>query len=75
MARKRVLISIDEELDERWKLVAKKMKMSKSVMVEDFLSEVVPILEKEDPRDVMKQAMEHIGKGVSDMGSLFYEKK
>ena len=75
MAQKRIMLSIDEDLDKRWKAVAKKIKMSKSGMVEDFLNEVVPILENEAPRDVMKHALEHIGKGVSDMGSLFYEDK
>ena len=69
------MISIDSDLDARWKKVSKKIKMSKSSMIEDFLNEVVPILEKESPRDVMAYALEHIGKGVSDMGSLFYEDK
>jgi len=75
MAQKRVMISIDSDLDARWKKVSKKIKMSKSGMVEDFLNEVLPILEKEAPRDVMAHALEHIGKGVSDLGSLFYEGK
>lgn len=75
MAQKRVLISIDEDLDKRWKAVSKKIKMSKSGMVEDFLNEVIPILEHDEPRDVMKHALDHIGKGVSDVGSLFHEKK
>jgi len=75
LAQKRIMLSIDEDLDKRWKAVSKKIKMSKSAMVADFLNEVVPILEKESPRDVMAHALEHIGKGVSDMGSLFYEDK
>lgn len=75
MAYKRVTISIDEDLNDRWNKVAKKIKMTKSGMIEDFLNEVVPILEYEEPRDVMKHALDHIGKGVSDMGSLFHEVK
>jgi len=74
MAQKRVLISIDEDLNDRWNKVSKKIKMSKSSMVEDFLNQVVPILEYDEPRDVMKHALDHIGKGVSDIGSLFHEK-
>ena len=75
MAKKQVLIRIDEDLERRWNEVAKKIKMSKSEMVKDFLNQVVPVLEKEAPRDVMAFALEQIGKGVSDMGSLFYEDK
>lgn len=75
MAQKKVTITIDEQLNDRWNEVAKKIKMTKSGMVEDFLKEVVPILEYEEPRDVMKHALDHIGKGVSDMGSLFHEDK
>lgn len=75
MAQKRVGISIDIELNERWNKISKKIKMSKSGMVEDFLNEVIPILEHESPRDVMAHALDQIGKGVSDMGSLFHEKK
>lgn len=75
MAQKRVMISIDEELDARWKKVSKKIKMSKSGMVEDFLNQVLPILEKDEPRDVMAHALQHIGQGLSDVGSLFNEDK
>ena len=75
MAQRKVTITIDEKLNDRWNKVSKKIKMTKSGMVEDFLNEVIPILEKEEPRDVMRHALEHIGKGVSDMGSLFYEDK
>ena len=60
MARKRVMLSIDEDLDKRWKAVSKKIKMSKSAMVADFLNEVVPILEKEAPRDVMAHVLGYI---------------
>jgi len=75
MAQKKVLISIDEDMNERWNSVSKKIKMSKSGMVEDFLNQVIPILEIDEPRDVMAHALDHIGKGVSDMGSLFHEEK
>ncbi len=75
MSQKRVMISIDSDLNERWNKVAKKIKMSKSGMIEDFLNEVIPILEHEAPRDVMAHALDHIGKGISDAGSLFHEKK
>jgi len=75
MAQKKVTITIDEELNDRWNVVSKKIRMTKSGMVEDFLKEVIPVLEHEAPRDVMAHALEHIGKGVSDMGSLFYEEK
>ena len=75
MAQRKVTITIDEKLNDRWNKVSKKIKMTKSGMVEDFLNEVVPILENEAPRDVMKHALKHIGKGVSDMGSLFDEDK
>jgi metal-responsive CopG/Arc/MetJ family transcriptional regulator len=75
LSQTRVGISIDTDLNERWNKVSKKIRISKSGMISDFLTEVLPILEHEAPRDVMAHALEHIGKGISDSGSLFYEDK
>ena len=71
MAQKRITLSIDEELNERWANVAKRLKMTKSGMVEDFLKEVIPILEQEQPKDVMKMALKKTGEQISLTASLF----
>ena len=71
MAQKRITISIDPELNDRWAKVAKKLKMSKSGMVEDFLREVIPILEQEQPKDIMKMAFKKTAEQIDLTASLF----
>ena len=69
--QKKVTISIDDELNERWGKVAKKLKDTKSSMVEDFLIRVLPVLEREQPKDMIGEAMKLAGQGLQDAASLF----
>ena len=71
MAQQRVGISIDKDINERWTAVAKKLKMTKSSMIDDFLKEVVPILEQEAPKDVMKMALKKTAEQIDMTASLF----
>ena len=71
MAQKRIGLSVDTELNDRWTAVAKKLKMTKSGMIEDFLREVVPILEQESPNDVMKMALKKTAEHIDMTSSLF----
>ncbi|MBD3842997.1 MAG: hypothetical protein IE909_14180 [Campylobacterales bacterium] len=70
MAYTKVTISLSEEMNNRWNAVSKKLKISKSLMVQEFLDEVIPILEHEAPRDIMAHAMKHMGKSFNDIGEL-----
>ena len=69
--QKKVTITIDDDLNTRWGKVSKKIRLSKSGMVQDFLSEVIPLLEKDEPRDVMAHALKHLGEGIGDMSKIF----
>ena len=69
--RKQVLIRIDEDLNERWNKVSKKLNMTKSSIVEDFLRQVMPIFEKEEPKDVLSAAFKELGTFMHETGSLF----
>lgn len=71
MERKHITISIDKEINERFTAVAKKLKLTKSGMIEDFLREVVPILEQEAPNDVMKMALKKTAEQIDMTASLF----
>jgi len=71
MERKHITISIDKEINERFTAVAKKLKLTKSGMIEDFLREVVPILEQEVPKDVMKMALKKTAEQIDLTASLF----
>lgn len=71
MERKHITISIDKEINERFTAVAKKLKLTKSGMIEDFLREVVPILEQEAPKDVMKMALKKTAEQIDMTASLF----
>jgi hypothetical protein len=45
--------------------------MTKSGMIEDFLREVVPVLEQEQPKDVMKMALKKTAEQIDMTASLF----
>jgi hypothetical protein len=69
--KKRINISIDPELDERWIRVAKKLKLSKSGMVQEFLEEVLPILEQEKPNLILKSALKKTAEQIDLTATLF----
>lgn len=69
--KKYVTLSIDEELNERWNKVAKKLKLSKSGMLQEFVEQILPILEEEKPNKMMAKAMKEMGKQIELTGSLF----
>jgi hypothetical protein len=75
MAKKQVLIRIDEDLNKRWALVSKKIKMSKTAMIESMLENSLPILEQDNPTDMVSSMFQEMGKTFQDVGSLFHEDK
>jgi len=75
MGKIRVNVNLDEDLNKRWGKIAKKHKMTKSGMIEDFLRTAIPILEKEAPRDVMAHTLQNMGDVLSQLGQVIEEKK
>jgi antitoxin component of RelBE/YafQ-DinJ toxin-antitoxin module len=71
MAKVRTSINIDEELNKRWNDVSKRLDITKSSMVSEFLEEVLPILEKETPNDIMKLALKKTAEQIDLTASLF----
>jgi metal-responsive CopG/Arc/MetJ family transcriptional regulator len=71
MPQKRIGMSIDAELNERWNKVAKKHKMTKSGMVEEYLETILPILEQETPNKMMAKAMKRMAQEIDTTGDLF----
>ena len=71
MAQKRIGLSIDEQLNERWTKVAKRLKMTKSGMVEEMISNILPILEKEKPNEVMKAVLKKSAEQIDLTANLF----
>lgn len=74
--QKIVSMSIDENLNRRWGQVAKKIGMTKSGIVEDFLRQILPILEQKTPEDMVTSALhefESLKNVVEDTKSLFDE--
>jgi metal-responsive CopG/Arc/MetJ family transcriptional regulator len=67
MAQKRVTLSIDEDVLKRFDKVAKRLKLSKSGIVEEFLIDVLPIFEKENPVDMVGSALKKLGEGLSEV--------
>jgi len=71
MAQKRVNISIDEELNKQWARVAKKHGLTKSGMVEEWLQNILPILDEEQPKKVLQNAMKALAKEIDTTANLF----
>lgn len=73
--KKAVTISIDAEVNERWTNIAKKLELSKSGMVEEFIVQVLPILEEKTPNKMVASAMKEMAKSMEMTGSLFDDDK
>ena len=71
MAQKKIGMSIDEALNERWNEVAKKHDLSKSGMVEEYLMTILPILEAETPNKMMARAMKKMSEEIDTTATLF----
>lgn len=71
MAQKRVMISIDEQLNERWNDVAKMHGITKSSMIEEFLINVLPVLANKTPSRIMASALSELSRGLNETASLF----
>jgi len=69
--KKKVLISIDEEVNERWNKVCKRLELSKSGMVEEFVLQMLPILEQQTPNNMIASAMKEMAKQIDLSASLF----
>ncbi len=65
--RKRITINVDDQLNERWEKVAKRIGMSKSAMLDDMLEAVLPILEA-DADSMVSRAMKELGKTMIELG-------
>ena len=73
MAKIRVNLNLDEELNRRWNDVSKRIKMSKSAMLTEYLEQVLPILEKEEPRDILGSAFRQLAKSMNEIGEVIDE--
>lgn len=69
--KKAVTISLDKLLNDRWSKVAKKHGLFKSGMIEEFLNEVVPVLEQETPTKILSSAMKRMAKEMDATANLF----
>ena len=71
MSKKRVTVNIDTDLDIRWTKVAKRIKQSRSSMINEFLEHVLPILEAQTPNQMMSKAMKEMSNQIDLTASLF----
>ena len=73
MAKKRINLAIDPELDKRWSETAKRLGWSKSGMLEDLLLEILPYLEDLDPKNVIPKSMKALAKELQELSKLYEE--
>jgi len=65
---KRVNITIDNDLNERWNKVAKRHGLKKSQMIQELLELVIPSLEQDDARTMIKNALIQNAKNLEEIG-------
>jgi len=68
--RKQITMRLRPDMIERWNRVAKKYGWTRTQMVEDFLEQVLPILEEDDPRGLFSATARKIGESMLEMGDL-----
>ncbi len=71
MAQKNVTVSVNEDMNARWTKVAKKLDLSKSKMIDEYLVSIIPILEAETPNKMMAKAMKKMSNEIDLTGDLF----
>ncbi len=71
MAKIKVTVNLDKELNQRWNNMAKKHKLSKSAMIGEYLEKILPILEKKTANQMMAEAMRQMAVEIDTTASLF----
>jgi hypothetical protein len=70
MARVRINLNIDEELNRRWTEVCKKHSIPKSRMLDELLREILPAFEETDLSLVLSRALNKTADAISHIESL-----
>ena len=73
MAKKRINLAIDPELDKRWTRIAKQLGWTKSGMLEDLLIEVLPYLEDLEPKKIIPKSMRAMADKLKELSELVDE--
>ena len=60
MPQKRINISIDERINERWTIASKHHKITKSGLVEAYLLRILPKLEQLDPSSFLDAPLDEL---------------
>ena len=73
MAKKRINLAIDPDLDKRWTRIAKQLGWTKSGMLEDLLIEVLPYLEDLEPKKIIPKSMRAMADKLKELSELVDE--
>jgi len=65
----RVTFTIDEDLNEQWNRVSEKLKINKSAMLREMLQELLPILDKEQPREIIRAVINKTAEGQKQIAN------
>ncbi len=69
--KKHVTFTIDEDISQRLSIVSKKLKQSKSSIVEELIEQILPILEAKTPNKMMAEAMKQMAATIDTSATLF----
>ncbi len=69
--KKPTTFTIEEDVNKRLSVVSKKLKQSKSSIVEELIEHILPILEAQTPNKMMAEAMKQMAEQIDTTATLF----
>jgi len=76
MSKSRLTVTIEKDVLDRFNASAKKLKINKSAVVEEFIESILPILEQSKKETMLQKILQAQAKSLNETASLLdYENK
>jgi len=76
MSKSRLTVTIEKDVLDRFNASAKKLKINKSAVIEEFIEGILPILEQSKKETMLQKILQAQAKSLNETASLLdYENK
>jgi len=76
MSKSRLTVTIEKDILDRFNASAKKLKINKSAVIEEFIESILPILEQSKKETMLQKILQAQAKSLNETASLLdYENK
>jgi len=76
MSKSRLTVTIEKDILDRFNASAKKLKINKSAVIEEFVESILPILEQSKKETMLQKILQAQAKSLNETASLLdYENK